>query len=130
MRHRRTLGLVLSLLLLSGVAACGDDDVSTDGTTTTSPGAPAATAPDREPDVTGVVARAGGASPALADASDEYFEGMDLLRGDPVIVDEATGEALTAADLDDGAEVAVWTEDACAESYPVQCQITALQVRR
>ncbi|MCF4122276.1 hypothetical protein L1785_14950 [Antribacter sp. KLBMP9083] len=86
--------------------------------------------PDREPDVTGVVAGAGGSGdPVLAEPSDDYFEGMRLLRGDPVIVRGDDGEPVPSTELDDGDEVEVWTDGACAESYPVQCGIVALRLR-
>lgn len=85
--------------------------------------------PDREPDVTGVVAGAGEpGGPVLAESSDGYFEGMGLLRGDPVVVDE-DGTAVASSELADGDAVDVWVEGPCAESFPVQCDIAALRVR-
>jgi|GEM_PF-4244961 len=121
---------VASVAVLAG-AGCGDDEVDTGGATTGVPSASTETIPARTPDVTGVVARPEPASgPAIIDASDDYFEGMGLLLGDPVIVDEATGEALSPTELEDGAVVAVWIEGPCAESYPVQCTVIAIQVRR
>lgn len=121
---------VASIALLAG-AGCGDDEVETGGTTSEVPSASAETVPAREPDVTGVVARPEpAADPALAEASDPYFEGMGLLRGDPVIVDEGTGGVRAASALEDGDAVAVWIEGPCAESYPVQCAVVAIEVRR
>jgi len=126
---RRALALVVALALVLA-AACGDDEVTTGGTGSTPVDGPAATVPDRDPDVTGVVARAAGEDPTIGAASDAYFEGMALLRGDPVVVDAASGDELTAADVVDGAEVAVWVEGPCAESYPVQCTVVALRIGR
>ena len=111
MTLRRTL--VSALLLLAAVSAC----------------AAGPTVPDREPDVTGVVAGAdepGG--PVLAEPSDRYFEGMGLLRGDPVVVD-ADGQATSIATLEDGDAVEVWIEGICGESFPVQCDVTAIRLR-
>lgn len=126
----RALALVVALVL-TPVAACGgDDDLATGGTASTPLDGPAATVPDRDPDVTGVVARTAGEDPTIGAASDAYFEGMALLRGDPVVVDAASGDELTAADVVDGAEVAVWVEGPCAESYPVQCTVVALRIGR
>lgn len=85
--------------------------------------------PDREPDVTGVVALASpSGDPVLADPSDAYFEGMSLLQGDPVIVKGDDGEAVPPTELENGDEVEVWIDGACAESYPVQCGIVALRL--
>lgn len=84
--------------------------------------------PDRDSDVTGVVAGAdepGG--PVLAEPSDGYFEGMGLLRGDPVVAD-ADGREVPVSELDDGDAVEVWIDGACAESFPVQCDVTALRL--
>lgn len=86
--------------------------------------------PDRPPDVTGVVAGAdepGG--PVLAEPSDGYYEGMGLLRGDPILVRD-DGAAVAYSELEDGAPVEVWTEGPCAESFPVQCGIVALRVEQ
>ncbi|MFP5255498.1 MAG: hypothetical protein ACLGI8_06565 [Acidimicrobiia bacterium] len=118
--------LLLGAVLLVG-AACGNDEVSTGATTSTpSSVVTTGTIPARTPDVTGTV-QLSGSDPVLVGASDPYFEGMALLRGEPTIIDATTGEVLT---LEDGDEVAVWTEGVCAESYPVQCGILAIQVRR
>lgn len=101
------------MLLALGVSSCaGPADV-----------------PARDPDVTGVVAMSDqqdGA--ALAQASDQYFEGMGLLQGNPVLVRGPGGERIEPADLEPGDEVQVWVGDACAESYPVQCDIEAVRV--
>ena len=85
--------------------------------------------PDRTPDVTGRVDGVDrGPGPVLSDASDPYFEGMWLLRADPLIVD-AAGTPLDPAALRAGRTVEVWIEGACAESFPVQCDVVALRVR-
>lgn len=78
------------------------------------------------PDVSGTVAR-DGAVGTLVDASDDYYEGMDLLLDEADVVDE-DGAALAPQDVLDGAQVEVWTSDACAESYPVQCGIERVRV--
>lgn len=113
MRGRASLAVLgLSLLALM-VAGCAD------------PGAP-----DREPDVTGVVALVGTPSaPVLTEPSDAYFEGMSLLRGDPVLVD-GEGRPVPYDQLQDGDAIEVWTDGPCAESFPVQCPVTALRVYR
>lgn len=83
--------------------------------------------PDRAPDVTGTVQVAQGSpEPVLVDASDAYYEGMGLLRGDPAVV--RGGAEVPPAELRDGTLVEVWTGDACAESYPVQCDIEAVRI--
>lgn len=85
--------------------------------------------PDREPDVTGVVhvgSDEGGA--VLAEASDRYFEGMSLLKGDPLIVRLEGSRRIEPSELDAGEGVKVWVGDVCAESDPVQCEIEALLV--
>ncbi|MGV3758101.1 MAG: hypothetical protein ACO1PW_00995 [Actinomycetota bacterium] len=130
MRLRALLVPIAAVALLTS-AGCGDDDVVAGGTTSEVPSASTETLPARQPDVTGVVARSdAGADPALSEASDPYFEGMGLLRGDPVILDDVAAEVLPPSGLEAGDEVAVWVGDACAESYPVQCQVLAIQVRR
>lgn len=78
------------------------------------------------PDVTGTVERAGAVG-TLVDASDDYYEGMDLLLDEAELVDE-DGAALAPQDVLDGAQVEVWTSDACAESFPVQCGIERVRV--
>jgi len=120
--------VVLVVATLALGSGCGDDEVEAGDTTSTSEPTPTTgTVPARSPDATGVVRADDAGDPVLVEASDPYFEGMGLLRGEPTIIDATTGEVLT---LEDGDEVAVWTEGACAESYPVQCGILAIQVRR
>lgn len=86
--------------------------------------------PDRQPDVTGVVAGTDQpAGPVLTEPSDSYFERMSLVRGDPVLVKSSAGESVPFSELEDGDEVEVWIDGACAESYPVQCGIVALRLR-
>lgn len=90
----------------------------------------AAGVPDREPDVTGVIELSGTSSaPTLAEPSDLYFDQMSLLRGDPVLVDHA-GAEVPYGDLADGDPIDVWIDGPCAESFPVQCTVTALRVHR
>ena len=91
--------------------------------------APDRAVPSRAPEVTGVVAMSDqqdGA--ALAGASDRYYEGMSLLRGDPVIVRGTSAERIEPTDLDPGDQVEVWVGEACAESQPVQCDVQAVRV--
>lgn len=84
--------------------------------------------PDRDPDVTGVVALSGSASAAvLTEPSDPYFDQMSLLRGDPLLVDD-TGDEVPYSGLADGDAIEVWIDGPCAESFPVQCAVTALRV--
>jgi hypothetical protein len=140
---------LLVLMAVGGVVitACGSDDESgappipttaEPGDAPSDPGddpgtdPPSDLVPDREPDVVGVVATNGafgpGAHLAPGSASDDYYEGMGLLGGDPVIVDGDSGTTLTADDVVGGAEVEVWVAGACRESFPVQCDIEALRV--
>lgn len=110
LRDLATAAVVLLVLVVPGCAAGTD-------------------VPARDPDVTGVVVTSGrqdGA--ALAEASDRYFEGMSLLRGDPVVVRGSSGERIEPTELRPGDEVRVWVAGACAESYPVQCDVEAVQV--
>jgi hypothetical protein len=83
---------------------------------------------DRDPDVTGVVARPSEkATPVLTQPSDRYFDGMSLLGGDPVIL-SSSGERVPSSELEQGDRVEVWVGDVCAESYPVQCTIDAVRL--
>ncbi|TRW44511.1 hypothetical protein [Georgenia yuyongxinii] len=102
-----------ALLVLGGAVACAGV------------GSP----PVREPDVTGVVAVVTEQEgPVLTEPSDSYFDGMSLLRGDPVFLRGTSGEEVTLDDLEDGDRVEVWVGDACAESFPVQCTIEAVRL--
>lgn len=74
------------------------------------------------PDVSGSVERG-----TLVDASDDYYEGMDLLLDEADLVDE-DGKELAPQDVLDGAQVEVWTTGSCAESSPVQCGIERVRV--
>jgi hypothetical protein len=110
--HRPLVLVVGATVLASSITGCGDTVV-----------------PGRAPDVTGMVSEAGSpAGPVLADPSDDYFEGMSLVRGDPVVV--RGGEEVVVADLRDGDAVEVWIGDGCAESFPVQCTVVAVRVTR
>jgi hypothetical protein len=128
--------------LAAAMAGCGSDDPAGSATTdpppsVTAPGAGDGELPARDADVTGVVGTGDEyqSPPYLVEPSDGYYLGMSLVPGmpaitspgDPIIVD-VDGSAITALDLKAGDEVAVWTGEACAESFPVQCDIVAIQV--
>jgi len=85
--------------------------------------------PDRDPDVTGVVAHEGDAV-VLTAPSDDYFEGMTISGDDETVVVDAGGSTVTTTDLATGDEVEVWVGDGCQESFPVQCDVLALRVVR
>jgi hypothetical protein len=105
-------GLVLTVVVVLATLGCGSDDNAL---------------PDRAPDATGVVAE----TRSLVDSSDAYYEGMGLSRsdGEPLVVGP-DGDVLSVTDLADGDEIAVWVEGACAESYPVQCDVVAIHITR
>ena len=86
---------------------------------------PSAQLPDGPPDVSGTVAT----GPTLVDATDTYYEGMGLLRGEPLIVRESDGAVVPDAELEVAARVDVWIGGPCAESYPVQCEIEAVRIQ-
>lgn len=105
MRRGALLAAVLGLALLAG---CGG--------------------PPDEPTVTGVVAGvAAGGSPQLTEPSDPYFDQISLAEPGTEYRD-ASGASIESTDLRDGDVVAVWTGDACAESFPVQCELIAVHV--
>lgn len=56
----------------------------------------------------------------------EYFEDTTFVLGPEVAVGGAVD---SAADILAGDAISVWT-GACAESFPVQCQVEAVEVRR
>ncbi|WP_061961756.1 hypothetical protein [Demequina flava] len=60
----------------------------------------------------------------VPDVGYEYFEGTTFVVGDEVPVG---GSAKAASDIEAGDAIAVWT-DVCAESFPVQCVVTAVEV--
>lgn len=112
MRTRPRPALIGLAVLAAATAGCGTTD----------------DLPDRPPDVTGRVSLADEpGSATLADPSDPYYEGMDLLRGDPLIRSD-DGAAVPSEELEDGDEVEVWIGGPCAESFPVQCEVAALRV--
>jgi hypothetical protein len=114
-RRRRVAILTVAGLTATLLAGCGAPDG-------------AAQLPDRAPDVSGAVGVGQtGSEPVLVDASDPYYEGMALLRGGPIVV--RGGTAVSSDELREGTGVDVWTADACAESYPVQCGIEAIRIR-
>ncbi|MBZ2197404.1 hypothetical protein [Occultella gossypii] len=106
--QRRIPLAVAALTLALTAAACSG------------PGGP----PDRDPDVTGTVGSEG-TTLVLAAPSDPYYEGMDLLRGDPGVL--RGDQPIEAAELVDGEDVEVWIEGGCAESFPVQCQVVTVR---
>ena len=126
---------LLAVIAVAG-AGCGDDEQGASSPTTgpvasVAPTSPAGDGelPDREADVTGLVGTGAEypASPHLLEPTDDYYLGMGLLRGDP-IVRGADGMPLSSSDLEAGDEVAVWIDGGCAESFPVQCDVVALVV--
>ncbi len=131
----RTGGLVLAALVALAAVGCGSDDTdgaSTADTTTVDSVGGGDELPDREPDVTGVVAIGVGdaeSTRSLAEPSDAYYDAMALAGrdGEPLVVG-SDGSVLSAGDLDDGDEIAVWIEGGCAESFPVQCDVIAIRV--
>jgi hypothetical protein len=126
------VGLAATTLLLT-VAACSDDADSTDPTTqgtdapTTDPGSD--DWPDGPATVTGIVEFVADAPDALrlAEPSDAYYQGMSL-GSITALVRGTDGRLLTTDDLEAGDHIAVWTEGGCAESFPVQCTILAIEV--
>ena len=134
--HRIPAAVLLAVLAM-GVASCGDAGPE-DGPPTTAAAAPTsgdrstsgAEVPNRPPDVTGLVGLGDeyAAPPYLIEPSDGYYLGMSLLVGDPVVVRGQDGEPLAGSELREGDEVAVWVDGGCQESFPVQCDVVALQV--
>lgn len=130
------IGAVVAMLTVD----CGSDSTSepaasqpatTSGASVDAGEPPAAgSLPERDPDVTGVVGAGPGAQVGtLVEASDSYFEGMGLrLSGREPLVVGADGQKLTVDDVDDGDRVAVWVAGGCAESFPVQCDVVAIEV--
>jgi hypothetical protein len=107
-----------------------DDDVGANGDDGGSDDVAIGTFPTRAPEVTGRVVVDDGAV-HLAEESDSYYAGMVLLArdgDDDVLVVDEGGEALSRDDIAEGMAVDVWVGDACAESYPVQCDIEALRI--
>lgn len=119
MTRRRTLrspraaplAAVATLLAAGTLAACGA----------------AAAVPDRDPDVTGTV-EAGQGGAVLVEPSDRYYERMAIVGDDGTLVVGSDGEALDPDDLATGDAVEVWVGEACAESFPVQCDVIAVRV--
>jgi hypothetical protein len=129
MTVRLTSLLVVCVALLAIVGGCGDDSEVV-GSEAPSAG-PDTFVPERPPDVTGTVAVMGGAhgeGPHLTDPSDRYYEGMSLVQADTTIVSAATGQAVGAAEIQDGDAVEVWVTGGCGESFPVQCDVEALRI--
>ncbi|MCB7136972.1 hypothetical protein [Cellulosimicrobium marinum] len=106
-----TLAVTLTVLVATGLSACGGGDTGV---------------PDREPTVTGV-AESSGEGAVLVEPSDPYYERMSLDLGDTLLVDR-DGAALDPADVVTGDAVEVWVGEVCAESFPVQCDVEAVRV--
>lgn len=129
--------VIASVLVIGVVAGCGSDASSDSTSGSTAPPPSSATAPpstptipDRPPDVTGRVAYDTGYPadmPNLFDPSDSYFDGMSLMDGGTVVHDEH-GREIAITEFGDGDVVAVWTDGMCAESFPVQCGIVAIEI--
>jgi hypothetical protein len=126
--------VIVAIAVAVALVGCGGDDPAGSAITEPTasvpvPGHGLEELPDREPDVTGVVGTGDeyAEPPHLLEPSDGYYLGMSLLQGDPVVV-AADGTVVAASDLQAGDEVAVWTGEACAESFPVQCDIVGIQV--
>ncbi|WP_062078199.1 hypothetical protein [Demequina globuliformis] len=60
----------------------------------------------------------------VPDAGYEYFEGTTFVLGSEIPVGGVVDDAALIAS---GDRLRVWT-DACAESFPVQCIVTAVEV--
>src|SRR5690554_5353017 len=85
--------------------------------------------PSRAPDAVGAAAAvetSDGVTSVLFehDAGYEYFEGTTFVLDDQV---DVGGKVTSASAIEVGDRVVVWT-GACAESFPVQCQIEAFKV--
>ncbi|MFW2513164.1 hypothetical protein ACNI3K_05250 [Demequina sp. SO4-13] len=107
---RRAAGAVACVLVL---AACGSGSEPV----------------DREADAVGTAAAVDAAGEALRvefepDPGYEYFEGTEFAIDDEVTV---VGDADLEDTLRAGDRLAVWTE-VCAESFPVQCKVEAVEV--
>ncbi|WP_084077067.1 DUF3221 domain-containing protein [Demequina sp. NBRC 110057] len=89
----------------------------------------AASLPDRDPEAVGTadaVVTEGAETRVsfVPDAGYEYFEGTTFVLTDDITV---TGAVDTAADITDGDRIQVWST-ICAESFPVRCQVEAVEV--
>ncbi len=110
---RRSAALVVAVVACGGVlSACGS------GST-----------PEREADAVGTAASVGLEESAVRvsfahDAGYEYFDGTVFVLHDGVTV---VGAASAASDITAGDRLRVWT-GACAESFPVQCEVEAVEV--
>ena len=85
--------------------------------------------PDRAPDAVGSAASvetSDGVTRVLFEheAGYEYFEGTTFVLDDQVNVG---GKVTDASAIEVGDRVVAWT-GACAESFPVQCQVEAVKV--
>lgn len=109
--------------------------------------AEAASLPERPPDASGTIAdlmpRAGDVDQAIVEPQDNgaqhytftlsdtaegdyYYDAQMGVGADTMLMDN-DGRLLSRSALLDGLAVDVWV-DACAESYPVQCEVTHLLI--
>lgn len=129
----RALLAGLATTLLFTAAACSDDDDRTDPTTQVTDSPTTDTAVDDWPDgpatVTGIVEFVSDVpfSTRLAEPSDPYYELMSLVSN-TALVRDVDGRPMTTDDLEPGDQIAVWIDGGCAESFPVQCTILAIEV--
>ncbi|WP_144016056.1 hypothetical protein [Demequina sp. NBRC 110052] len=87
--------------------------------------------PSRQPDAVGTVGEVSTSDGVtvlsfVPDAGYEYFLGTLFWVDDSVEVIGPEGVSVDASEIVLGAEVEVWTE-ACAESFPVQCDVVAVR---
>lgn len=131
--------VLLGFLAVFG-AGCGNGgETPADGTPTTpttiadqagqDAGQPGSSVIPEGPDVTGVVGmgKEYPDSPYLLDPSDNYYLGMSLTLGDP-IVRSRDGEPMSIPQMNEGDQVAVWLSGSCAESFPVQCGVEIIEI--
>jgi len=135
--------VVLVVLALGGLTACGDDGdpVSVGGTPDDSlptepeepgdPDDPVASLPEDDATVEGVIV-SGDAGPELTDVTSAsandaaYYAGAILSFSDSGTFVDADGESISTGDVyDQPAEI--WLGP-CAESFPVQCEVLALRL--
>ena len=111
-------------------ARTGDPTTTTEPTTAAPSDGPSAL-PDRAATVTGTVGTdEAGRLGVLDDPSESYYAGMGLRQGDPIVVDTSTGQQVPFESLRQGERISVWVDGGCRESFPVQCDITAIGVQR
>jgi hypothetical protein len=126
---RARLALALTVLALSaplgGCAASGPD--ATDGVVD-----PAPVGKVRAPDATGTIDALGDADGLVSiafvpDAGFEYFEGTTFQVPADAFPHGEDGVSLAPDDLSVGDHINVWV-GACAESFPVQCEVERVEL--